>query len=138
MCHSGNSKNIAKLKTPIGMTSEKRYLTNMRDGHTCSISSVDLVGPMIDLMRVKLAELAGQMIHGGGINVLVWVNRVGLSMSLGLLRRRAVSHGSLTRIIARILAIIAKAEDALLEAAVALGGPVSLQSTQLAYTPTPT
>jgi hypothetical protein len=47
-------------------------------------------------------------------------------MSLGLLRRRAVSHGSLTRIIARILAIIAEAEEALLKAAVALGGLVSL------------
>jgi hypothetical protein len=110
----------------------------MRDGHTCSIRSVDLVGPVIGITRVKLAELAGQMIRGGGINVPLWVDGVGLIMSLGLLRRQAVSHGGLTRIIARILAIIAEAEEALLEAAVALGGPVSLQSTQLAHTPTPT
>jgi hypothetical protein len=108
------------------MTSEKRCLTNVRDGHTYSISSVDLVRPVIGLMRVKLAELAGQMIRGDGINVPVWVDGVGLSMSLGLLRCRAVSHGSLTYIIARILAIIAEAEEALLEAAVALGGPMPL------------
>jgi hypothetical protein len=120
------------------MTSEKRCLTNMRDGHTCSISSVDLVRPVIGLARVELAELAGQMIRGGGINVPVWVDGVGLSMSLGLLQHRAISHGSLTCIIPRILAIIAEVEEALLEAAVALGGLVPLYSTYLAHTPTPT
>jgi hypothetical protein len=74
------------------MTSEKRCLTNMRDGYTYSISSVNLVGPVIGLTRVNLAELAGQMIHGGGINVPVRVDGVGLSMSLGLLWCRAISH----------------------------------------------
>jgi hypothetical protein len=56
----------------------------------------------------------------------------------GLLRRWAISHSNLMRIISRILAIIAETKEALLEAVVALGGPVPLKSTQLTHTPTPT
>ena len=45
----------------------------------------------------------------------------------------AIRHGHLTRKIARVLAIIAKTQKALLKALVALRGPVPLNATQLAY-----
>ena len=111
----------------------------MRDVHTCSIGGVDLVGAVIGLTGVKLPHLARQVLRCPRVHVPVRVDGVRLGMTLGLRwRRRAISHGHLMRIIARIFAVVAEAEEALLEAAMALGGPVPVKSTQLANPPAPT
>ena len=75
-CERWNSKDITKVEFPIGMSSRKRCLTNMRDVHTFPIGGVNLVGTMIGLTSVKLAHLARQMIRGPSIHVPVGVDVV--------------------------------------------------------------
>ena len=111
-------------------------LAQMRDVHTCSIGGVDIVGAMIGFTSVKLPHLARQVLRCPRIHVPVWVDGVGLSVPLLLLWCRTISHGDLTRVITRILAIIAEAEEAPLEAAMTLRGPMSLNATELAHTST--
>ena len=113
----------------------------MGDVHTCSVGGVDLVRPVIWLVGVELPHLIRQVLRCPRVHVPMWVDGVRLSLSkvrLGLRgRRRTISHSRLARIIARILAVIAEAEETFLEAAVALGGPVPLKTTQLTHPPTP-
>ena len=106
----------------------------MRDVHTCSIGGVDLVGAMVGFTSVKLLHLTGQVLCRPRVHVPVGINGVGLSVSLWLLRRRTISHGDLTGIVAFIFAVIAKTKEASLEALMTLGGPVPIAATKLAHT----
>jgi hypothetical protein len=72
------------------------------------------------------------------IHVPMRVNGIGLSVPLGLRRRRgAISLGGLTRIVACIPAIIAKPKKALLEATMTLGRPMAIKTAELADPPPP-
>ena len=109
----------------------------MGDVHTCSVGGVDLIGTVIGLARMKLPHLIRQMLRRTRVHVPVRINGVGLSMALRLLRRRAVGHSHLTRSVARILAVISETEETLLKTTMALGGPMSVKTTELADSPTP-
>jgi hypothetical protein len=61
-------------------------------------------------------------------------------LTLLALGRRPISHSGLARIVARVPAIVAKAEEAALETPMALGGNMTITATELAgalRTPTP-
>ena len=116
------------------MSSEKRCLINMRDVHTCSIDGVDLVGAMIGFTSMKLPHLARQMLRCPRIHVPVGIDGVGLSVPLLLRWRRTISHGNLTRKVARVLAIIAETQKTLLKAFMTLRGPVPITTTKQTHT----
>jgi hypothetical protein len=127
-CHRGNSKNITKVEIPIGMSSKKRCLTNMRDVHTCPIGGVNLVRTMVGITGIELAQLARQMIRSTGVHVPVRIN-IGLSVPLLTLRSGTIGHGNLTGIVAGVLAVVADAEEAALKPAMTLGSKVTVTTT---------
>ena len=86
--------------------------------------------------RVKLPHLARQVLCRPRVHVPVWIDGVGLSVSLLLLRRRTINHGNLTGKVACVLAIIAKTKKTPLKAFVTLGGLVPLNATQLTHAST--
>jgi hypothetical protein len=105
----------------------------MRDVHTCPIGGVNLVRTMVDITGIELAQLARQMIRSTGVHVPVRIN-IGLSVPLLTLRSGAIGHGSLTGIVAGVLAVIADAEEAALKPAMTLGGEMTVTPTELAHT----
>jgi hypothetical protein len=131
-CHRGNSKNITKVEIPIGTSSKKRCLTNMREVHTCPIGGVNLVGTMVDITGIELAQLARQMIRSTGVHVPVRIN-IGLSVPLLTLRSGAIGHGGLTSIVAGVLAVIPNAKEAALKPAMTLRGEMAVTPTELAH-----
>ena len=113
---------------PISMSSKEGCLTNMRDAHTCPIGGVNLVGAGVDIASVKLAQLTRQVISGLSVHAPVGIN-ISLRLPLLGLGRRTVSHSSLTSIVTSVLAVIAEAKKAALEAAMALGSNMALTAT---------
>jgi hypothetical protein len=79
---------------------------------------------------MELAQLTRQMIRSTGVHVPVGIN-IGLSVPLLTLGSGAIGHGSLTSIVAGVLAVIADAEEAALKPAMTLGGEVTVTTTQL-------
>jgi hypothetical protein len=85
---------------------------------------------MIGITSMELAQLTRQMIRSTGVHVPVRIN-IGLSVPLLTLRGRAIGHGSLTGIVASVLAVVADAEEAALKPAMTLGSKVTVTTTQL-------
>ena len=101
----------------------------MRDAHTYSIGGVNLVGVVVGLTRVELAELAREVIRSPTVHVPVGVDGIGLCVSLLLPRCWLISQLCLTLVVARVLAVVVEAKETLLEAAMALRGIVTRTST---------
>jgi hypothetical protein len=82
------------MKLSTRKTSQKRCLANMRDGHTCAIGGVNLIGTIVGLVGGKLLKLTRQMVGGASIHVPRRIDGVGRSGPLNMLLSLSRGEGS--------------------------------------------